>query len=148
MNSTLKKLAATVVVAGAITAGTAGAAFAADGSSGGSTGGAATSQTTRHPALRVAIRRHALKIVLEQLGVSRQDLRQALLGGQTISQYATAQGKDQKVLADALTKAADDAITRAVTNGKITQARGATMTAKVPARVDKFLNRTWGRRSA
>jgi hypothetical protein len=150
MQSTLKKLTATVALAGAVTVGSLGlasSAFAADGSSG-STGAAATSQTTRHPLLAARVRRAALKIVIDQLGVTAADLRAALKGGQTISQYATSLGKDPKVLADALTTAADNRIDKAVTNGKLDATRAATLKGKVGDRVDHFLNRTWGQKAA
>jgi hypothetical protein len=146
MNSTLKKLTATVAVAGALTLGVAGTAFAADGSSG--TGGAATSQTTRHPALRAAVRKGAFQIVLDQLGVSKDELRAALKGGQTISQYASSLGKDPQAIADALTKAVDDKLDQLVTAGKIKQERADTIKGKVPDRVNHFLNRTWGQKAA
>ena len=146
MNSTLKKLTATVAVAGAVTVGTlgfAGSAFAADSSSGG-TGGAATSQTTRHPGIRGEVRKGAFKTVLDQLGVSKDELKAALKGGQTISQYATSLGKDPAAIAAALTTAADTKIDQLVTDGKLQQDRGDTIKSKVPARIDHFLNRTWG----
>jgi ribosomal protein S20 len=144
MHSTLKKIVATAAVAGALTVGSAGAAFAADGATSGSTGGAVAGQTARHQGIRFKAGKAAFKIVLDQLGVSKEDLRAALKGGQTISQYATSLGKDPAALADALTQAANDRIDQAVTNGKITAERAATIKSKVPARVDKFLNRTWG----
>ena len=144
MHSTLKKLVATAAVAGALTVGTAGAAFAADGATDGSNGGAVAGQTARHPGIRHRVGKAAFKIVLDQLGVSKEELRAALQGGQTISQYATSLGKDPAALSDALTQAANERIDQAVTDGKITAERAATIKSKVPARVDKFLNRTWG----
>jgi hypothetical protein len=149
MNSTLKKLTATVAVAGALTVGAvgvAGSAFAADGSSG-SNSGAATSQTTRHPGLRAEVRKGAFQTVLDQLGVTKDELKAALKGGQTISQYATSLGKDPKAIADALTTQADTKIDQLVTDGKIKQDRADTIKSKVPARVDHFLNRTWGQQA-
>jgi hypothetical protein len=148
MHSTVKKLAATVAVAGAITAGTAGAAFAADDSSGSTGGEAAGATARRHPGIRHEVRKQAFQIVLDQLGVSREDLKAALLGGQTISEYATSLGKDPQALADALVQAANDAIDQALANGKITQERADTAKSKVAERVDHFLNRQWGQRGA
>jgi len=155
MNSTLKKLTATVAVAGALTVGAvgvAGSAFAADSTSGStsgsSSGGAATSQTTRHPGVRAEVRKGAFKIVIDTLGVSKDDLKAALKGGQSISQYATSLGKSPQTLTDALTKAANDRIDQALANGKIDQTRADTMKSKVSARVDHFLNRTWGQKAA
>ena len=124
MHSTLKKVVATVAVAGALTVGTAGAAFAADGSSGSTTGGAVAGQSARHPGIRLRVAKAAFKIVLDQLGVSKDELKAALKGGQTISQYATLLGKEQ-ALSDALNQAANDRIDQAVTNGKISAERGA-----------------------
>ena len=75
----IKKLVATVALAGAVTVGTAGAAFAADSSGTGSTDPSA--QTGRgHPVLRREVRRGAVKVITDTLGVSRQDLRTALEG--------------------------------------------------------------------
>lgn len=148
MNPTLKKLTATVAMAGALTVGAvgvAGSAFAADGSGG---GGAATSQTTRHPGVRAKVAKAAFKTVLDQLGVTKDDLKAALKGGQTISQYATSLGKDPAALADALTQQANAAVDQAVADGKIKQERADTIKSKVPDRVDHFLNRTWGQKAA
>ena len=150
MNSTLKKLTATVACAGALTVGAvgvAGSAFAADSSSG-STGGAATSQTARHPGIRAEVRKGAFKTVLDQLGVTKDDLKAALKGGQTISQYATSLGKDPAAIAAALTTQANTKIDQLVTDGKIKQERADTIKSKVPARVDHFLTRTWGQNAA
>jgi hypothetical protein len=151
MNSTLKKLTATVAVAGAVTVGTlgmAGSAFAADNSSGNSTtGAAATAQTGRHAGMRAQVKKGAFKIVLDQLGVTKDDLKAALKGGQTISQYAQSLGKDPAAIKAALVTAADTRIDQAVTNGKIDQARADTIKGKVDARVDKFLNRTFGQKA-
>lgn len=147
MNSTLKKLTATVAVAGALTVGAvgvAGSAFAADGSSG---SGAATSQTTRHPGGRAKVAKAAFKTVLDQLGVTKDELKAALKGGETISQYATSLGKDPAALTDALTQQANAAVDQAVADGKIKQERADTIKSKVPDRVDHFLNRTWGQKA-
>lgn len=149
MNSTLKKLTAALAVAGAVTVGTlgvAGSAFAADGSSG--TGGAATGQTTRHPGLRAKVAKAAFQTVLDQLGVTKDELKAALQGGQTITQYAESLGKDPKAVADALTQKANERIDQAVANGRIDETRAATIKGKVPDRVHHFLNRTFGQKAA
>jgi len=141
----MKKLVATVALAGAVTVGTAGAAFAADGSGSGSGATDPSAQTGKgHPALRRAVRRGAVKVITDTLGVSRQDLRAALKGGQTISQYATSLGKDPQALKDALVKAADTKLDQLVADGKLQQDRADTIKGKVPARVDTLLNRQFG----
>jgi hypothetical protein len=139
----MKKLVATVALAGAVTVGTAGAAFAADSSPSGSTDPSA--QTAKgHPALRRAVRRGAVKVITDTLGVTRQDLRTALKSGQTISQYTTSLGKDPKAVTDALVTAADTKIDQLVTNGKLPQDRADTLKGKVAARVDTLMNHQFG----
>ncbi len=144
----MKKLVATVTLASAITVGTAGAAFAADaGSTAGSTDPSAQS-AKGHPGIRKEIRRGGAKIVADTLGVSVQDLRAALKGGQSISQYATSLGKDPKTVSDALVSAANSKIDELVANGKLQQDRADTIKGKVPARVDKVMNRVFGQKAA
>src|SRR6476646_6866029 len=134
MDSKIKKLVATMALAGAVTVGTAGVAVAADG---GTTSTDPSAQTAKgHPGLRREVRRGAIKVVTETLGVSREDLRAALKGGQSLSEYATSLGKDPKALADALTNAANTKIDQLVADGKLPQDRADTIKGKVPARVD------------
>lgn len=143
----MKKLVATVALAGTITAGTAGAAFAADsGSSTGTTDPSAQTGTA-HPGRRHEVRRHAFKTVLDTLGVSKADLRAALQGGQSISEYATSLGKDPQAVVSALVSAANTKIDQLVADGKLPEDRGATMKSKVPERVDTFVNRVFGQQA-
>ena len=87
MDSRIKKLVATVALAGAVTVGTAGIAGAAEGA--GTSSDPSAQARTGHPGLRREVRRGAVKVVTDTLGVSRQELRAALTGGQSISEYAT-----------------------------------------------------------
>ena len=139
----MKKLMATLAVAGAVTVGTAGAAFAADSSASGTTAPSAQAGKS-HPVLRRAVRRGAVKVITDTLGVSRQDLRTALEGGQTISQYATSLGKDPQTVKNALVTAADTKIDQLVANGRLAQDRADTIKGKVPTRVDTLMNRQFG----
>ena len=139
----MKKLVATVALAGAITAGTAGVAFAADGSAATPTDPSA--QTAKgHPRLRLALRQAAGKIVADTLGVSRADLRTALKTGQTITDYATSLGKDPQTVTSALVNAANTKLDQLVADGRLQQDRADTIKAKVPARVDKIMNHQFG----
>ena len=146
MDSKMKKLVAGVALAGALTVGTAGVAVAAEGS------GTATdpsAQTAgRHPWLRHQLRRAAFGVVTDTLGVSRQDLRAAVQGGQTISQYATSLGKDPQAVVDALTNAATAKLDQLVADGRITQERADTVKGKLPARIDTLMNRQWGQHAS
>ena len=142
MDSKIKKLVATVALAGAVTVGTAGVAVAADG---GTTSTDPSAQTAKgHPGLRREVRRAAITVVTDTLGVSREDLRAALKGGQSVSEYATSLGKDPKAVADALVNAANTKIDQLVTDGKLQQDRADTIKGKVPARVDRLMNRHFG----
>jgi hypothetical protein len=141
MDTKIKKLVTGVALVGALTVGTAGVAVAADGSTAPKDPSALGD---RHPGLRAKIRHGAVKVVTDTLGVSRQDLRAALQGGQTLSEYATSLGKDPQTVVDALTNAANSKLDQLVTDGRITQQRADTIKGKLPARIDKLMNRQWG----
>jgi uncharacterized protein YidB (DUF937 family) len=146
----MKKLVATVALAGAITVGTAGAAFAADSAGTAPTDPSAPSgqAAKRHPGVRMELRRAGAKVVADTLGVKVTDLRAALKSGQTITQYATSLGKDPKTVSDALVNAANAKIDQLVADGKVTPDKAATIKGKVPARVDKIMNHQFGHPAA
>jgi hypothetical protein len=135
-----------VALAGAVTVGTAGAAFAADGGSTGSTGSTAPSAQAgkAHPALRRAVRRGAVKVISDTLGVTRADLRAALKGGQSVSEYTTSLQKDPQTVSAALVTAADAKVDQLVGAGKLTADRAATIKGKVPDRVAKLMDHHFG----
>jgi uncharacterized protein YidB (DUF937 family) len=139
MDSKIEKLVAGVALAGALAVGTAGVAAAAAGSG---PGGEPSAQTAgRHPWMRHQLRKAAVGVVTDTLGVSRQDLRAAVQGGQTISEYATSLGKDPQTVVDALTSAANSKLDQLVADGRITQERADTMKDKLPARIDRLMTR-------
>jgi hypothetical protein len=143
MDSKIKKLVAGVTLVGALTIGTASVAFAADTSGTGTT--TPSGQTARrHPGLRSEVRRHTVAVVTDTLGVSRQELRDALKGGQTLSDYTTSLGKDPQTVVDALTQSATNRIDQLLANGKIDQNRADTMKSKLPDRIDKLMNHQFG----
>jgi hypothetical protein len=142
MDSKITKLVAGVALAGALTVGTAGVAVAADGSAPAPDASAQTAR--RHPWLRHQLRKAAVGVVTDTLGVSRQDLRAALQGGQTLSEYTTSLGKDPQTVVDALTDAANSKLDQLVADGKIKAERAETIKSKVPARIDTLMNRPWG----
>jgi hypothetical protein len=145
MDSKIKKLVAGVALAGALAVGTTGVAFAADGSGGSTSTTDPSAQTAhRHPAVRAAIRRGAIKVVTDTLGVSREQLRDALKGGQTLSQYTSSLGKDPQAVVDALTKAADTKLDQLVADGKLQPDRAATIKNNLPTRIDKLMNHQFG----
>jgi hypothetical protein len=145
MDSKISKLVAGVALAGALTVGTAGVAIAADGSTAPKDPSA---QGDRHPGLRARVRHGAITVVTDTLGVSRQELRAALKGGQTISEYATSLDKDPQTVVDALTNTANTRLDEAVANGRITQERADTAKSKLPARIDRLMNHQFGQHAS
>ena len=133
-----KQLVATVVLAGAVTAGTAGVAVAADGDS---ATAADPSAQVRHPRRLV---RAAGAVVANAVGIERAELRDALKSGQSIAEVAQANGVDPQVVLDAVLDAVNDRVDRAVTNGRISEERGATIKAEAAERVPNLLDRHFG----
>jgi hypothetical protein len=135
-----KQLVAAVALAGAVTAGTAGMAFAADA---GSTP-AKDPSAQSHPGLRLRARAALGTVVANTIGIPRSELRDALKGGQTIAQVAQDHGVDPQAVVDAALKAVDGRVDQAVTNGKISSDRGATIKAKAAEKAPNLLNRQFG----
>jgi hypothetical protein len=146
MDSKIKKLTAGVALVGALAVGTAGAAFAADG--GTSTTTPSEQRVGRHPALRHQIRKAAVGIITDTLGVSRQDLRAALQGGQSLNQYTTSLGKDPKAVSDALIGAANTKLDQLVADGKVTQERADKVKTRLPDRIAKLMDHQFGQHAA
>ena len=141
----MKKLIATVAVAGLLVVGGAGAAFAAD--DGGSTGsGAATTQPANgarragHPALRRGLRQAVLRISADTIHVSVDELRTDLRNGRSIAQVAQSKGVDPKTVVDALVKAADTRIDSLASAGRITAERAAKLKDRVPDVAQRVVN--------
>jgi len=139
-----KKLVATVALAGALTVGTAGVAAAADNPGTTKPGPAATGQARRHPRLRRLLRHQALKVTADTLHVSVQDVKDALKGGMSISQYVTSINQHPEDVVNALVKAADDDIDQAAKNHPKIAARATELKSKVPDRVEKLVNHVFG----
>jgi hypothetical protein len=115
----MKKLVATLSLAGLLVAGSAGVALAQDGDTGADAGaGAPTEQPRRHRVVK-----HAAKIAADTIGISTQELRDALKSGKSIAQVAQEHGVDPATVVDA-----------------IVQAR----TAKVQERAQKLVDRVFG----
>ena len=79
--------------------------------------------------------------------MSREDLRAALKGGQSVNDIAGTPEKQAEVKA-ALVNAANAAIDKAVANGRIDEAKGAEIKGKVDARVTKAMDHHFGQDGA
>ncbi len=93
---------------------------------------------------RKEIRRAGLRDSAKIIGITPQQLRTDLKGGQTVAQVANAKGITTTTLVGDLTHDVDAKIQQAVTNHKITQAEATKVEAKVPAAVTKAVNHQFG----
>ncbi len=83
-----------------------------------------------------------LSAAAQYLGLSRQQLVTQLRAGKSLAQVATAQGKTAAGLKAALLAAAKTRLDKAVASGRITAAQEQQRLAKLPARLDRLINRT------
>jgi hypothetical protein len=141
----MKKLIATVAVAGLLVVGGAGAAFAAD--NGGSSGStptvtkpAAGAARNRLPALRRTLRRGALKVAADTIHIDVKELRTDLRNGQSVAQVAQSKGVDPTTVVGAIVKAADVKIDSLASAGRISSARAAKLKDRVPALANRLVN--------
>jgi hypothetical protein len=140
----MKKLIATVAVAGLLVVAGAGAAFAADNggstSSGPSTQPAARPARNGRPAVRRALRRGALEVAADTIHVDVKELRTDVRNGQSIAQVAQSKGVDPKTVVDAMVKAADAKIDALASSGRITAERAAKIKQRVPDLANRLVN--------
>jgi hypothetical protein len=76
------------------------------------------------------------------IGVTVDELRQAVAGGQSIADFATSKNVEPQKVIDAMVAAAKTRLDQAVTNGKITQAQADTALAEQTARITGLVNGT------
>src|SRR4051812_7611234 len=107
------------------------AARPADGPHGGPFGG------HRGPGGLIA---EGLDTVATTLGITTDEVRTALEGGQTLADLAVIKGKTAQDVIDAIVADAKTHLDSAVTAGKITQAQADTMLTELTTRVTDFVN--------
>lgn len=130
----MKKLIASMAIAGMVLAGGGAAAVATTSPS---------TDTGSRPAaahVRRAVARGALATAAETIGISRSDLRTQLRDGKTVAEVAQAHNVDPQKVVDALVAAGNARIDEAVTNGRIDAARAATLKQKLPDAASKLVN--------
>ena len=89
---------------------------------------------------RRGLRSKGLAISASTIGITPQALRADLKSGKSIAQVAAANGSSAAAVESALTTAADGAVTKAETAGKLTSTQAAAIEARLPARIDKIVN--------
>ncbi|KLU61341.1 hypothetical protein CEB3_c22820 [Peptococcaceae bacterium CEB3] len=85
------------------------------------------------------------------LGVQPQELRTELQGGKSLKDVAAAKGMDSATLAGKLQAAWSEKIDSAVKNGRLEPQKAAAVKAKLSARVESFISKSWkceGRKSS
>jgi hypothetical protein len=154
----MKKLLAAAVAAGLLTLGAGGTAFAQSGGGSGSstTTPAASSKAGQTPgqdrrAARRQVRRQALKVAAQAaadaIGVTKDELKAAVKGGQSIAELAKSKGKSVDDVKSAISKALSDRIDKAVADGKITAGQATKAKDRLPKLVDRLVNRHRGDRA-
>ncbi len=83
-----------------------------------------------------------LDVVATTLGITADEVRTAVQGGQTIAELAVSKGKTAQDVIDAIVADATTRINTAVTNGKLTQAEADERLADLTTRVTEFVNNT------
>ena len=92
----------------------------------------------RHRPHRIA-RRIAARAAAESIGVTIEQLRDAVLGGQTVADFAAAQGADAAAVQADVAGALTDAIDQAVANGRVTEERAASARERVDDVAERFM---------
>jgi len=91
-------------------------------------------------ALRAAAGKSLLTTAASSIGIDVKDLMTELRDGQTIAQVATAHGKDPQTVINDVVAAADAKVDQAVTNGKLSAERAATIKSNLAERIAKLVN--------
>jgi hypothetical protein len=143
MRRSLTTLAATMTAAGLLVVAAATAAVAQDDGDTTpttTTGAPSGDRQDRPLGVRRAVHRIAARTAAEEIGVSVQELRDAVLGGQTVAAYAEAQGKDPAAVEAAIAAALTAKVDEAVANGRITAERAATVKDHADEIADRLVN--------
>ncbi|MCC7364797.1 MAG: hypothetical protein IT303_10535 [Dehalococcoidia bacterium] len=91
-----------------------------------------------HPVLNLL--RGMPQIAADTIGISLQELVQALRSGETVAEVATANGAEPQAVIDALVADSDAKIDQAVANGKLTEEQGENAKARAAEAIEKFVN--------
>jgi hypothetical protein len=154
----MKKLLAAATAVGLLTLGAGGTAFAQSdgGSSTSTTAPAADSSKAQTPgqdrrAARRERRREALKAAAQAaadaIGVTKDELKAAVKGGQSVAELAQSKGVSVDDVKSAISKALGDRIDKAVSDGKITADQATKAKDRVAKVVDRLVNRHRGDRA-
>jgi transposase-like protein len=141
-------LAAAATTALLATGGVAVAGAAQSSGNGPSASASSAAATSNAPAGKAPARISRRFVVLagrtaaKSIGITPAALRKDVQSGQTIAQVATAHHVDPQKVESDITNAANAAIQKALTNGKLTSAQAATLKTAIDNRVPNFVEHT------
>ena len=97
------------------------------------------------------VRREALKVAAQAaadaIGVTMDELKAAVKGGQSVAELAQSKGVSVDDVKSAISKALSDRIDKAVSDGKITADQATKVKGNLDARIDRLVNRHRGDRA-
>jgi hypothetical protein len=85
-------------------------------------------------------RGEGLEATAEAIGITADELRTALMDGQSIAQVAEANDVDVQTVIDALVARADERLDEAVENGRLTEAQASERAAELEERITAHVN--------
>lgn len=97
-------------------------------------------RATTRGALRRHVRRAALTVAANAIGVHPKDLVASLRDGKSVADVARANNVEPQVVIDAVVAAGTKKVDEAVANGKLDEARATTVKERLPDRVTKLVN--------
>jgi hypothetical protein len=86
-----------------------------------------------------AVRHHFLQIAAETIGITAEELRAAVAGGETVASVAEANGVDPQAVIDAVLAPIFDKLDQAEANGRLTSEEVATKKAAATDRIADFV---------
>ena len=82
----------------------------------------------------------SLSTVADALGMTEDEVRQALRDGTTVAELAASKGVDVATVTDKLVAAATDRVNQAVADGRLSQERADDLLAALPERIAALVN--------
>lgn len=87
--------------------------------------------------------RTLINIIVEETGLTTEEIREALGAGATLNEVIEANGGSTQAIIDAAIARLSERVAAAIANGNLTEERGATILAEAEARISEALNRTF-----
>ncbi len=102
--------------------------------------GAASAQEAAQERPGIGVIRQIVDILVDETGLTPQEIRAQVQGGMTLAEVIEANGGDVSAVTKAVLSAATEQINSAVETGRITQERANRMTSNLPDLIERGLN--------